>query len=308
MSGRDARPVALVTSATGQDVDDDLPLALAACAAVGVEARAVRWDDPAVDWDGFALSVVRSCWDYTWRLEEFLRWADAVPRLCNPAHVLRWNVDKTYLRELEAAGCAVVPTVWHPTSQDELPPADEWVVKPSVSAGARDTGRWSTPAEVLEHAAALAADGRVAMVQPYLSAVDTAGETALLHLGGAFSHAVRKGPLLARGEGVRQDRAGREDLRPAVARPDQRELARTVLTAVPAVLGRDTPLLYARVDVVDGPDGTPLLLELELTEPSLFLPEDPGAAARLARAVQDALGGGAQSPLPRTGANSRSSS
>ena len=123
------------------------------------------------------------------------------------------------------------------------------------------------------------------MVQPYLDAVDVAGETALLHFGGAFSHAVQKGPLLLRGEGVRQDRMGREQVRAVAARPDQLAVAAAALAAVPAVLGAAAPLLYVRVDVVDGPDGRPVLLELELVEPSLFLPYDDGAGARLADAV-----------------------
>jgi hypothetical protein len=128
------------------------------------------------------------------------------------------------------------------------------------------------------------------MVQPYLDAVDVAGETALLHFGGGCSHAVQKGPLLRRGEGV-QDRTGREDLRAVTARPDQLEVAAAALAAVPAALGQDAALLYARVDVVDGPDGTPLVLELELVEPSLFLPHDDGAAARFAGAVATAAAG-----------------
>jgi hypothetical protein len=286
---RAAHRWALATSAEGLVHDDDLPLLICAGADVGVQAELVRWDDQDADWGGFELVVVRSCWDYTWRVEEFLRWAEGVPRLHNPVEVLRWNADKTYLRAAAASGCPVVPTVWDPSSADELPDATEWVVKPSVSAGSRDTARWGRRADALEHAGALQAAGRTAMVQPYLDAVDDAGETALLHFGGAFSHAVQKGPLLLPGEGVRQDRMGREDLRPVAARPDQLEVAAAALAAVPAVLG-DQPLLYARVDVVDGPDGTPLLLELELVEPSLFLPYADGAAARCVEAALAAAG------------------
>jgi hypothetical protein len=275
---------ALATSEEGVEHDDDLPLLTAAGADAGARVEPVRWDDPDVDWDDFELVVVRSCWDYTWRVQEFLRWAEGVPRLHNPVEVLRWNADKTYLRDAAASGCPVVPTVWDPSSPGELPEADEWVVKPSVSAGSRDTARWARRADALEHAGVLRAAGRTAMVQPYLDAVDLVGETALLHFGGAFSHAVQKGPLLRRGEGVRQDRMGREDLRPVTARPDQLEVAAAALAVVPAVPGAQ-PLLYARVDVVDGPDGTPLLLELELVEPSLFLPHADGAAARFVDAA-----------------------
>ena len=276
---------ALACSDEGLAHDEDLPSATAALADRGLRVDVVRWDDGTVDWGGFDLVVVRSCWDYTWRLEEFLGWAEGVPRLANPAPVLRWNADKHYLRELAAAGCPVVPTTWDPASADDLPPADEWVVKPSVSAGSRDTARWSSPADALAHAGELRAAGRTAMVQPYLDAVDVAGETALLHFGGAFSHAVQKGPLLLRGEGVDQDRMGREEVRPVDARPDQLAVAAAALAAVPAAVGTAGPLLYARVDVVDGPAGRPVLLELELVEPSLFLPHGDGAPDRLADAV-----------------------
>lgn len=280
---------ALATSEAGRHVDPDLPLARAAAAADGLALEVVRWDDPAVDWDAYDLVVVRSCWDYTARVQEFLAWAQAVPRLRNTAAVLRWDADKTYLRDLAAAGCPVVPTAWDPASPADLPPAREWVVKPSVSAGSRDTARWSSSDDALRHARALGAAGRTAMVQPYVEAVDADGETALLHLGGAYSHAVQKGPLLRRGEGVQQDRASRGTLRPAVARPDQLAVARAALDVVRDLFPAEPDLLYARVDVVDGPGG-PLLLELELIEPSLFLPQDDGAATRLVRAVAAAAG------------------
>ncbi|MCZ2856937.1 ATP-grasp domain-containing protein [Blastococcus sp. VKM Ac-2987] len=282
--------VALVTSERGLPLDPDLPLAVPALVAAGLEPLVVRWDDPGVDWNAFALTVVRSCWDYTWRLPEFLGWAAQVPRLRNPVEVMRWNADKSYLRDLERAGVAVVPTVWAPGAVDELPEGAEWVVKPSVSAGSRDTARWTDPHAALAHAADLAAAGRVAMVQPYQASVDRAGETAMLFLGGRFSHAVRKGPLLRRGEGVRQDRDSRGDLAPVRASAAQRDAAESVLDAVAALLPAVAPLLYARIDLVEDPTGRPTVLEVELTEPSFFLPQAPHAAAGLAAAVADLVG------------------
>ncbi len=249
----------------------------------------VRWDDPAVQWDLYDLAVVRSCWDYAWRLEEFLTWAASVPRLRNPVEVLRWNTDKTYLRDLERAGLPLVPTAWDPTDADLLPDGEEWVVKPSVSAGSRDTARWSTRDDALDHVGQLGRAGRTAMVQPYVSSVDAAGETAMLFLGGRFSHAVRKGPLLGRGEGVRQDRDSRADLRPVVATAEQRAVAQAVFDAVPELVPGAAPVLYARIDLVADGEGAPVLLELELAEPSLFLPQAPEAAATLVRAVEAEL-------------------
>ena len=272
--------VALVSSERGLRVDPDLPIAAPALREAGLAVDVVRWDDPAVDWAGYDLAVVRSCWDYAWRREEFLAWAETVPRLRNDAAVLRWNSDKTYLRDLERLGLPVVPTVWDPTTAGQLPEADEWVVKPSVSAGSRDTARWSSAEDALAHAGQLIAAGRTAMAQPYLDSVDDAGETAMLFLGGRFSHAVRKGPLLGRGEGVRQDRDSRGDLRPVMATPAQRDAAQAVFDAVPGLVPGALPVLYARIDPVGDESGRPVLLELELTEPSLFLPQAPPTALR----------------------------
>jgi glutathione synthase/RimK-type ligase-like ATP-grasp enzyme len=272
--------VALVGSERGLRVDPDLPIAAPALREAGLTVDLVRWDDPAVDWAAFDLAVVRSCWDYAWRREEFLAWAETVPRLRNDASVLRWNSDKTYLRDLERLGLPVVPTVWNPTTAGQLPDADEWVVKPSVSAGSRDTARWSAADDALAHAGQLIAAGRTAMAQPYLDSVDDAGETAMLFLGGRFSHAVRKGPLLGRGEGVRQDRDSRGDLRPVTATPAQRDVAQAVFDAVPGLVPGAAALLYARIDLVGDESGRPVLLELELTEPSLFLPQAPPTALR----------------------------
>jgi glutathione synthase/RimK-type ligase-like ATP-grasp enzyme len=285
-----SRRVALVSSERGLRVDPDLPLAATALRQAGLAADLVRWDDPAVDWAGYDLAVVRSTWDYAWRLPAFLGWAASVPRLRNSVELLRWNTDKTYLRDLAGAGLPVVPTVWNPTEAGQLPDAPEWVVKPSVSAGSRDTARWDDPAAALAHVAELTAAGRTAMLQPYLAEVDTAGETAMLFLGGRFSHAVRKGPLLRRGEGVRQDRDSRGDLRAVEPTAAQREVAQAVFDAVPALVPGAAPALYARIDLVPGPAGRPVLLELELAEPSLFLPQAPAAAvARLVRSVEDAI-------------------
>jgi hypothetical protein len=280
--------IALVSSERGLRVDPDLPIAQRAFRDAGFDVDLVRWDDD-VDWAAYGLAVVRSCWDYAWRLEEFLGWAGSVPRLRNDVALLRWNTDKTYLRDLERAGLPVVATVWDPAHAGELPDAGEWVVKPSVSAGSRDTARWPDPTAVLAHVAELTGRGRTAMVQPYLDSVDDAGETAMLFIGGRFSHAVRKGPLLKRGEGVRMDRDSRGDLRPAEPTPAQRATAQAVFDAVADLVPGIAAPLYARIDLIDDADGSPVVLELELTEPSLFLPQAPEAATTLVRAVEAEL-------------------
>jgi glutathione synthase/RimK-type ligase-like ATP-grasp enzyme len=218
-----------------------------------------------------------------------MAWAQSVPRLCNPAEVLAWNSDKAYLRDLVGLGIPVVPTQWDPVDASTLLDASEWVVKPSISAGSRDTARWSDPQQVLQHVRQLREVGRTAMVQPYLHSVDVEGETALLFLGGRYSHAVRKGPLLGRGEGIRQDRDSRGDLREVRPTAEQLEFGERVHATVQQQLPGAQALLYARIDVVAGTDGAPLLLELELTEPSLFLPQAPSAVGRFVAAVHDVI-------------------
>ena len=280
--------VTLATAAAFRHLDDDLPLAVDALARAGINAQVSNWDDPAVDWSAPDLVVVRSCWDYTWQHELFMAWADTVPRLANPASVLAWNSDKRYLAQLADFGVPVVTTVWNPSTIDDLPASPQWVVKPNISAGSRDTARWSTAADALAHARELIDAGRHAMVQPYLDGVDTDGETALLFFGGEFSHSARKGPLLRTDEGA-VDVESRYDLSARDATPAQHAVAQTVLRAVAELVPGGADLLYARVDLIPDASGEPVLLELEITEPSLFLPHDPGAPDRFATAVAAAL-------------------
>jgi glutathione synthase/RimK-type ligase-like ATP-grasp enzyme len=264
-----------------RDIDDpDQPLLVQALAHAGADADGHPWDAD-VDWASYDLVVVRSTWDYVPRLAEFLAWAESVPRLANPASVLRWNTDKRYLAELAAAGVPVVPTTY--VTGEWEPPAGDYVVKPTVSAGAMDTARYG-PAERAradEHVRRLVAEGREVMVQPYLASVETAQETSVLYVGGAYSHGARKGRVLS-GEGALSPDAW--DIGPREPSAAERALAEQVLAAAPG------PLLYARVDLLAGPDG-PLLLELEVTEPFLFLGDADGAADRFAAAIVRAAAG-----------------
>jgi len=278
--------VALATAAHLPALDEDGPLLRAALAATGVEAEVAVWDDGTVDWSRYDLVVVRSTWDYSARREEFLAWAAGIPRLANPAPVLAWNTDKAYLRELAAAGVPVVPTTWLVPGDEVAAPAVEHVVKPTVSAGARDTARYGPDesAASAAHARRLLEAGRPVMVQPYLSGVDTAGETAVLCFEGEVDHGARKGALLAAGAGVDNTLDSRAAVTPRVPTAAEVEVARAALAAVPW----PAPLLYARVDLVPGPDGTPVVIELEVAEPSLFLRHAPGSAQRFAAAVRRA--------------------
>ncbi|MEV2265341.1 ATP-grasp domain-containing protein [Nonomuraea africana] len=243
---------AYVTFDDRDDHDDERELVLGAWRAAGIEGKAVSWDDPEIDWSVFDAAVIRSVWDYVGRRTEFVGWAHraaSVTKLLNPAAVIESNTDKTYLREL---GVPIVPTHW---SSSDLPRWDEYVVKPAISAGARDTIRTIDRAAAEAHAARLESEGRTPMVQPYLDMVETEGETSLLYFNRTFSHAVRRNAMLAPGQTL-ADNARAELRTPA---PDQFELAEKVL----AEIGGD--LLYARVDLVRLADGSPALIELELT-------------------------------------------
>lgn len=236
----------------------------------GLHARWMSWDDPAaLDAD---LVILRATWDYADRLDEFRRWSLRVKHLLNPVSVVEWNTDKRYLTDLAAAGIPTVPSAFYPPGQDVQIPAGEVVVKPAVGAGSRGTLRFDDAAEARAHARALQAAGHTALVQPYDARVAD-GETALVFLRGEPSHAFTKAPMLpAPGEVPAFDDSGTfatESL--TVADPDFElwDLGHAALAAAATHLKLDTAeLLYARVDVLGAADA-PVLLELELVEPSL---------------------------------------
>jgi hypothetical protein len=277
-----AARVALITCSEVPELEPDDQLFAAALRRRGRRAEPVVWDAP-VDWSAYAVAVLRSPWDYAARRAEFVAWARTIPHLHNPAEIVEWNTDKRYLSGFDQT----VPTRWLTASE---PLGDGVVViKPAVGAGAVDSGRYDLAHErdlADAHVARLTGAGRVVMVQPYLPAIDEAGETALMYFDGVFSHAIRKGALLT---GPDQGVAGLyrpEKITPRIPSPDELARGDAVLKALPF-----PPPLYARVDLVPGPDGTPLLMEVELTEPSLFFAHAPGAADRLADALLARLEG-----------------
>lgn len=269
------------------DPDYDLEPTLAALEAAGFDVAAPLWDDPEVDWSSFDLVVIRSTWNYAARREQFLQWTEAVQgqtRLLNPADVIRVNTDKVYLQDLIEAGVPVIPTqVLHPGqtvdwSHPEWAAADAVVVKPTVGAGAIGASRNETR-EAVEAAVRAHHDvGRAVLVQPYLDAVDTDGEIAIIVLDGEVSHAIKKVPALTVG--------GHGD--PAAAVPVTPELQAVVAQIAQHVPAWDE-LLYARVDVVPDGQGGYLLMELELTEPALFFTHDPAATDRFVAALRRRL-------------------
>jgi glutathione synthase/RimK-type ligase-like ATP-grasp enzyme len=257
------------------------------------DARFAVWDDPEEDWAAYELVVLRATWDYSQRRDAFLDWVASVPRLANAPLVVAWNTDKRYLADVAAAGIPVVPTSFAALGEEpDLPREGELVVKPSVSAGSRDTGRFSAtdPAQraaALELVAAIQRSHRTAMVQPYLEAIDAHGETALLYAGGVFSHAIRKAPILQPGQVAALDHHEDPPIELREPTAAERLLADRTMAWLAERFGDDA-LTYARIDLIPDAAGDPVVLELELTEPSLFLPYAPGAAARFAAAIRAA--------------------
>jgi O-ureido-D-serine cyclo-ligase len=296
--------VALVSARAADGLDPDMPPLLAAFAAAGAHAEIADWDDTRADWGRFDLALLRSAWDYTERLPQFLDWVErtaARTLLQNPAEVVRWNCDKHYLRGLAAAALPVVPTTFVEAGEHEPSPSDtaaalaafltrhdcaELVVKPAIGAGSRDTRRHARTAvaEILAHLQPLLAAGRSVMLQPYLEGVDREGETALIFIDGRFSHAIRKGPLLPRGAAATDALFAAEETSPRAPSADELEVARRVIAQLPF-----GGLLYARVDLIRDAGGDPCVLEVELTEPSLFFAHAPGSAERYVAAALNRL-------------------
>jgi hypothetical protein len=273
--------------------DDDRPL-LEALAAHGLSAEPVPWRGGA-DWGAYRGVLLRSVWDYFEHASEFSAWlarleTGRVP-VWNPVPLVRWNLDKGYLRDLEARGVPVVPTLWtDPGAGAEAVVArvratgwPEVVLKPTVSAGAWRTLR--VPADEVEaHRGAIREilAGSGLMAQPFLPEVLEAGEWSFVFFRGEWSHAVVKRPRPGDFR-VQWTHGGTH----AVAAPPAGLLAqaRAVLDAAPS------PGLYARVDgVVRG--GRFLLMELEQIEPYLFFGESEASAERFVHALRREMGEG----------------
>jgi hypothetical protein len=255
--------------------------------ALGARSERAAWDDPDVDWGSYSHVVISSTWDSVDRPAEYLAWARdvaAVSTLLNPLPVIEWGIDKVHLEELATAGVPVVPTTWvyQGGSRWAPPSGGDFVVKPSVSAGGRETARYRSGDPVaIDHVHRLLALGHTVMVQEYISRVDQEGETDLIFFDGAFSHAVRKSLVLRRGEGVVDRPWERMSWGGLVTpSPAQLRVAGQALSFVAEHLGCQLP--YGRIDLVAGSEGDPLVLEVELIDPYLSLDMEPPAAKRLA--------------------------
>lgn len=285
--------IALATCRAIPDLDPDDRSLAAAFHTRGIEAHPVVWDDPGVEWTSFAAVVVRSVWDYARKRDAFTDWARSlVIPVYNDSEVLLWNTDKRYLAVLDRVGLPVIATRWI-ESVDSLERtefgtlfsgATECVLKPCISAGAKDTLRFDTQnlTAITAHAQRILGSGRAVMVQPYLKAIESKGETALIYFRGVFSHAIRKGALLSEpGKAPDGDLFAHEVIEARVPSAGERTAGDAVLAALPFDRSK---LLYARIDLVPGDDGSPEILEVELTEPSLFFSSAPGSEERFVEA------------------------
>ncbi len=263
------------------EVDIDAAPLAAALAAEGFDASLVAWDDPRADWDAPIPTLLRSTWNYAHDVGGFLAWIDRVSAsgaLWNPADVVRGNVHKRYLLALAARGVPVVPTILvergHTTDLTALG-TERIVIKPEVGAGSLGT-RVFGPGDpaALAHLTALTRAG-AALVQPYLDSVDGYGERSLVWIDGELSHAIRKAPRFA-GDVERIDG-------PFPITADERAVAAAALATVAE------RILYGRVDVAHDEAGRPVVMELELVEPSLFFAHEPGAVERYAAGLRRRL-------------------
>lgn len=285
-----------VSATSGPDdlrTDPDFPHLAGALEALGLQCHQRAWDDPKVPWDAYRAVVVRSTWDAAERPEEFTRWAREVAgltTLLNPFPALEWSIDKGYLMDLAGLGVPVVPTRVAAPGEPWGVPEGEFVIKPSISAGGRYTARYQLDEidQARAHVLHLHGAGRSVLVQPYLGAVETVRELKMVYIDGTFSHAARVGPILEPGVAF-SDRLMLGDVQPVASAPSPAELAvaAQALGAARRHLGCELP--YARVDLVPEPSGAPVVMELELVEPFLYLGLAPGSAGRLAEAVARSL-------------------
>lgn len=258
----------------------------------GYDAKPVAWDDPGVSWSELDLVVVRSPWNYYLEPFRFFAWIEKVGNITpfeNPPRVLRWSLEKRYLFVLEQEGVAIVPTILLPKgSKPDVEHLRRWagpnglVLKPAIGADSFLTV--VVPPENLGLGQAHLDQWlceRDFLCQPFLPSVEEPGERCLVLFDGEYSHAVQKNALTRGGRW-----AGLPEGVPVEVTAEERETANRILRTATSLLGLERPPLYARVDLLPVPGGSPLLLELELAEPTLFFSADPDAAKRFVDSLE----------------------
>jgi hypothetical protein len=284
-----------IAFATCSLVPDGWPDDHQAAALLGADFRS--WDDPDVDWSPYDRVVLRSVFSYQHRLDAFLAWCHAIgpERLRNSPELVAFTADKRCLSALSAPS---IPTTFLGADAPLPELRGEVVVKPNVSAGARNTGRFSpaTYRQALALIDRIRQSGQVALVQPYMSSVDTAGEVAFVFFGDRLSHVLRKRAVLRLDEvapvaregfprelGVAQAMLEDDLVYAGAAAPAEHALAERVLAEVVERFG--TPL-FLRVDLIRDPTDVPILIEIEAIDPLFYFALAPGGSARFATAVR----------------------
>jgi len=274
-----------------QQVLDEEALLMDALEKRGCRVDRVSWDDKHIKWADRDLCVIRSTWDYQDRMEDFLPWLDRIEKqtsLCNPADMVRWNLDKNYLSDLEKKGIRIPPSRFIRKGENRSLAEHlegcgwkEAVLKPVVSAGAKHTYRFRMDeADVLEPTFHILVEDEAMMLQEFMPSVLDQGELSLVMIGGRFSHAVRKNPNPGDYR-VQDDFGGSFSL--SEADTETIDFARSVLEACggnPA---------YARVDILRDEQGQALLSEVELIEPELWFRLHPQGAEELAEVLLQEL-------------------
>lgn len=271
--------LAIATCKQLPEPDPDQAPFMDALAARGIDAPLLAWDDPAVAWDDVPRVLIRSTWNYPDAPDAFIAWAERLgSRLVNPPAIIRWNVHKGYLGQLAADGLDVVPTELvprgSPLTLSSVLADTGWtrvVAKPAISVGSMLT-RKQSPDDVDDAWFAECLRTRDMLVQPYVASVDDYGERSLVWIDGEVTHAIRKNPRFA--GGVENVSTSSVDV--AV---DERAFAHDAIARAIRLTGARPR--YARIDQARDADGKPMLMELELIEPSLFFRQGPAALARL---------------------------
>ncbi|ECE0486473.1 hypothetical protein KX75_20080 [Salmonella enterica subsp. enterica] len=295
--------IALVTDADSINNDFDMPLLIDALKLINVKTDVVQWDDKNIDWSIYTLVVIRSPWSYLNQHDDFIKWCEYVDNettLLNPLRVIKWGLNKRYLIDLKNKGIGIVTTSLILSNVSDVKNCvnkfieennlkDDIVIKPSVGAYSRGVRKFSVKDinDIVLYIKELHSCGNDVLLQPYLTSINSNGETDLVFFEGKYSHSIRKSALLQPDgsicEPLQEYRQTRE------ASIAEWKVAQSALKAVTELFSLEESLLYARIDLVLNDSGLPVVLEMEICEPSLNLPFAEGSALRFAEAIRRRL-------------------
>ncbi len=257
---------------------------------IGWMAEEISWKNEEVNWNDYNSVIVRSTWDYQNDSEKFLNVLEKINNssayLENNLDLMRWNMNKNYLYDLENKGIRIVETIWEKSFNpntafqyfDKLK-SDEIIIKPNISANADNTFRLTREKliEKLHDLEKIFAD-REFMVQPFMQNIVDEGEYSLFFFNGEFSHCVLKKPK-EKDFRVQEEHGGK--FKSVVPSEQQKTIGKNIIDKL-AVLP-----LYGRTDLVRTVDNDFALMELELIEPSLYFNMDSESPTRFANAFAE---------------------